>query len=90
MELMTTFRAALPFAEAERKWLLDDFHDDEQGAGIGEPRWSEVVRRSEISLISAGLSRVVHGRDFCNAGGRGDGRLANTLVKEALTKHAMR
>lgn len=64
IELMATFRAALPFAEAERKWLLDDYHPGERGASVGDPRWAELIRQREVSLVSAGVSRVVHGRDL--------------------------
>lgn len=64
MELMATFRAALPFAEGERKWLLDDHHRGTQGEHIGHPAWNEVIRHSEVSLVSAGIMRVVHGRDL--------------------------
>jgi hypothetical protein len=64
MELMATFRAALPFAEAERKWLLDDHHREALGRHIGEQKWFEVIRHSEASLVSDGIIRVVRGRDL--------------------------
>jgi hypothetical protein len=67
IELMATFRAALPFAEAERNWLLDEHRFDDEPGGPGSPcdeRWLEIARKSETQLVSAGLSRVVHGRDL--------------------------
>jgi hypothetical protein len=63
IELMAAFRAALPFAEAERKWLLDDDCGN-PGYDIATPRWVEAVGHSEVSLVSAGVVHVVHGRDL--------------------------
>jgi hypothetical protein len=65
MELMATFRAALPFAEAERNWLLDDHRLDEGRSGSpGTEPWIAIARKSETSLMSSGIVRVVRGRDL--------------------------
>lgn len=67
MTLMMAFRTALPLAEAERDWLLDGHRFSDKPPvvpDIGTPDWLELSRRSEVQLVSAGLSRMVHGRDL--------------------------
>jgi hypothetical protein len=63
METMATWRASLPFSEAERKWLLDDSGDG-KGMRDYEPAWLDEVRTNEREVISAGLIRVISGRDL--------------------------
>jgi hypothetical protein len=66
---MVTLRTALPFSEAERNWLYDD--PDGKGAiataqqELGrDVEYNDVVRQSSVRIVSAGLYRVVHGRDL--------------------------
>jgi hypothetical protein len=66
-EQMASLRQALPFSDAERQWLFDDpdRNRSKTGAHWGiDPKYIEAVRQSETQLVSAGLSRVVHGRDL--------------------------
>lgn len=62
---MVTLRTALPFSEAERNWLYDDPDGKADTAGSEEDiEYDDVVRQSSVRLVSAGLHRVVHGRDL--------------------------
>lgn len=58
IERMASLRTAMPFSEAERGWFFD-----EHGGG-DSINWFEVARNSEVQLVSAGLSRIAHGRDL--------------------------
>jgi hypothetical protein len=66
-ERMASLRQALPFSETERQWLFDDPDSKRRKTdafyGIN-PQYVEAVRRSEVQFVSAGLYRVVHGRDL--------------------------
>jgi hypothetical protein len=63
---MASLRAAIPVSEAERKWLFDGSDDRQLGQyrGLSDPHSLEIARDSEASLVSAGVIRVVHGRDL--------------------------
>jgi hypothetical protein len=52
-ELLHNLHVALPFGEAERQWM---------SSNCFEP--NDVKRRQEIHIVSAGLRRVVYGRDL--------------------------
>jgi hypothetical protein len=66
MKELVSFRTALPLAEAERDWLLDGYRPGKTGESlnIASPEWRETTRKSENQLVSAGISRVVYGRDL--------------------------
>lgn len=49
---------ALPYSEAERRWLRVDKAELPAGSG----RW-ESMRRQEIAVLSNGLVHVMHGRE---------------------------
>jgi|ERR1700733_290841 len=57
--LLTSLWSALPFAEAERLWLLEGSKPTEPGMGS----YAE-IRASEATLVSDGITRVIHGRDL--------------------------
>jgi hypothetical protein len=68
MDHMSALREALPFSEAERRWLFRE--PDKQlltGSSLNvfhEPAYIESVRQSEARLMSNGIWRVVRGRDL--------------------------
>lgn len=64
MELMVEFRTALPFTEAERAWLLDGNGFPTTRFTVWDGPWQEIARQSEAEVMSAGIRRVIHGRDL--------------------------
>jgi hypothetical protein len=52
------YRVALPFDEAERRWLYDAY------AEAWGPNSISVIRRKEGAIVSGGLHRVIYGRDL--------------------------
>lgn len=94
-ERMAALRQALPFSEAERQWLFDD--PDNKGRktlafGTIDPKYVEAVRQSETQLMSAGIWRVVRGRDLMErwlcwrreAGDYADGRGGLSQARNSL------
>jgi hypothetical protein len=61
MATMATFRTSLPFTEAERRWLFDEGCEL---PNLHEDAWFESARGTDEELVSAGVVRVVHGRDL--------------------------
>jgi hypothetical protein len=57
-ELLFEYNVALPFDEAERHWLFDVYNETSGRGSIG------VVRRQEGRIVTAGLRRVVCGREL--------------------------
>jgi hypothetical protein len=94
-ERMAAFNQALPFSDAERQWLFDD-PDRKQyktlAFGTTDPKYIEAVRQSEAQLMSAGLYRVVRGRDLMQrwwswrreTGEYADGRGGLSQARESL------
>ena len=69
VELMVSFRTALPFTEAERNWLLDGNRNPDrvphyEVGAEGSASWRELASQSEDEVMSAGIRRVIHGRDL--------------------------
>jgi hypothetical protein len=65
MATIAGFRTALPFAEAERRWLFDEDCDiPVELSASHDEAWFESARRQEEELVSAGVVRVVRGRDL--------------------------
>ncbi len=63
---LAAFREALPYSEAERRWLVDT--DDELRHRFPQfsdtPERVAVIRASEDEILSAGLLQVVSGREL--------------------------
>jgi hypothetical protein len=55
------FHTALPLSEAERYWLFDPLHKDQEGQpDIGEP---ETLIGTTAEVVSGGLRQVIEGRE---------------------------
>jgi hypothetical protein len=64
VELMASWHTALPFSEAERHWLWSENGAGAGTPGLGSEEWMVTVRQSEARIVSAGISRIVRGRDL--------------------------
>jgi hypothetical protein len=68
-ELMIELHAALPFSVAEREWFLRDRPQKARYPSLGAPgtpEYIDLVRNSEVRLVSEGLYKVIRGRDLLN------------------------
>jgi hypothetical protein len=66
--LMGSFRMALPWTEAERRWLLDGYDFPNSALDTydmrGDDGWREFANQSEAEVMSAGIRRIIRGRDL--------------------------
>lgn len=56
---LESLHCALPYSEAERRWLRVNYAEPPTESG----RW-ESIRRQEIAVVSNGLVQVMHGREM--------------------------